>query len=79
MTYIRKVYKIDRSYIILVEDAPIPAKGQAFYGHRTAKQALDAARSEAEDAGAQGTDVCITPNEHASRELITACGLTVQG
>jgi hypothetical protein len=75
-TFIRKVYKVDNSFIILREDETIPALGEVSFVHRTARQALEGARMEAESWGAKGADVCITPNEHADRETIISCGLT---
>ena len=72
-----QVYQIDREYILLAEDDPIPAKGERHY-YRRPIEPLENLRHEALDIGgytvADLRDIKITSNFHAPKEMIERCG-----
>lgn len=68
-----KVYKIDNDYIVLREDAPIPAVGQDWYA-RSASEALSYVAMQCRAHGIKTQTVGIVPNELASVELIQSHG-----
>lgn len=75
-----QVYKIDNNYIILKEDAPIPALGEKFY-YPTPGAALRALAEEVADhepEGANPSDIHIAPNQWADAELIRSYGFSAR-
>lgn len=74
-----KVYKVDREYILLREDDPIPAVGEIPY-YRSPEAAFSALADQIADHiedGASHRAVQIEPNEHADSALIEKYGFTV--